>query len=147
MTGARLRFALALLLFLAWLGWLALAYFGKGEHPVLSRSQLLAATHLVVADIGPGPDGLPATLTVVETLKGEPISGSPDVWNLPSALPPGAARFPGSGRYLVPLAGDGKTYRIADPAPSPGYPQEAAARPRIYPWGEATRAQMAALGW
>ena len=146
MTGARIRFALALTLFLAWLGWLAVAYFEKGKHPVLSRSQLLAATHLVVADIAPGADGLPQTLTAVETIKGEPVTGTVDVRNLPSALTPGAEAFAGPGRYLVPLVSDGRVYRIADPAPSPGYPQQAAARPRIYTWDEATRKQLAALG-
>ena len=146
MTGARTRFALALALFLAWLSWLAVAYYEKGKHPVLSRSQLLAATRLVVADITPGADGLPQTLTVVETIKGEPVTGTLNVPNLSSALTPGAQAFAGAGRYLVPLVGDGRDYRVADPAPSPGYPEQAAQRPRIYAWDEATRKQLAALG-
>ena len=148
MTGVRLRFALALALFLGWLGWLAVAAREKGKHPILSRSQLTAATHLVVADIAPGPDGLPSKLIVTETLKGEPIAAASGivVANLSSALPPGAAEFLGAGRYLVPLVGDGRGYRVADLAPSPGYPQGESARPRIYPWDDATRAQLAGLG-
>ena len=147
MIGVRLRFAVCLGLFLAWLGWLALANWEKGKHPVLSRSQLLAATHLVVADITPGADGLPRTLTVVETLQGEALpAGVVEVGNLPSALTPGAAAFAGAGRYLVPLSGSGNRIKIADAASSPGYPREAADRPRIYAWDDATRRQLMALG-
>ena len=146
MTGVRLRFALCLGLFLAWLGWLALANFEKGKHPVLSRSQLLGATRLVVADIELGADGLPAKCAVVEPLKGEPLTGAIEVINLPSALTPGGAAL-AAGRYLLPLSGDAARLKIADAAASPGYPRDVAERPRVYAWDDATRRQLAALGF
>lgn len=144
MTGARVRFGMALVAFLAWLGWLAVAVVEKDKHSVVSRSQLLAATHWVVADIAAGADGLPKTLTVVETLKGDPLTGTLVVSNLPSATLPGGSFT--AGRHLVPLAGDERGYRVADPAPSPGYAQEPAERPRIYAWNDSTQAQLAGLG-
>ena len=58
MIFARARFAVALIAFLAWLGWLAVAVAKKGD-PVLSRAQLLNATHLVYAEVTVGDDGLP----------------------------------------------------------------------------------------
>ncbi len=149
MTGVRLRFAAAVALFLGWLGWLGVAVLEKGKHPVVSRSQLTAATHVVVAEVTVGPDGLPApTAKVVETLSGPALPAETviEVLNLPSALPPGAGQFPGPGRYLVPVVNDGPTYRVAGLPSSPGYDAATPARPAVYVWDEATRAQLVGLG-
>lgn len=150
MRGVRLRFAAAMVLFLGWLGWLGVAVLEKGKHPVVSRAQLTAATHVVVAELTVGPDGLPATTArVVETLSGPAIPADTmvEVMNLPSALPPGAGQFPGPGLYLVPVVGEGSTYRVAGLPSSPGYDAATPARPAVYVWDDATRAQLAGLGF
>ena len=142
MTAARARFAVALIAFVAWLGWLAVAVAKKGD-PVLSRAQLLNATHLVYAEVTVGGDGLPrATATVVEVVRGTALSGEIGVLNLPTALPAGAKSFPGPGVYLLPLGGDGKTFRVVGLPRSPGYDAADPVRPVIYPATAATRAQL-----
>ena len=142
MIVARARFAVALIAFLAWLGWLAVAVAKKGD-PVLSRAQLLNATHLVYAEVTVGDDGLPrATATVVEVVRGTALAGEIGVLNLPAALPAGAKSFPGPGVYLLPLGGDGKTYRVVGLPRSPGYDAADPVRPVIYPATDATRVQL-----
>ncbi len=145
MTFARLRFAVALLAFVAWLSWLAVAVAQKGN-PVLSRAQLLNATHLVYAEVSVGDDGLPKpTATVVEVARGDGVSGNITVLNLPKALPSGAKSFPGPGLYLLPLGGDGKTFRVVGLPRSPGYEAADPVRPVIYPATDATRVQLQRL--
>ena len=145
MTVARARFAIALLAFVAWLGWLAVAVAKKGD-PVLSRAQLLNATHLVYAEVTVGDDGLPnPTATVVEVARGGQLSGEIAVLNLPKALPAGAKSFPGPGVYLLPLGGDGKTFRVVGLPRSPGYDAADPVRPVIYPATDATRSQLRRL--
>ena len=139
---ARARFAVALIAFVAWLGWLAVAVAKKGD-PVLSRAQLLNATHLVYAEVTVGDDGLPrATATVVEVVRGTALAGEIGVLNLPTALPAGAKSFPGPGVYLLPLGGDGKTFRVVGLPRSPGYDAADPVRPVIYPATAATRVQL-----
>jgi len=145
MTFARLRFAVALVAFLAWLGWLAVAVASKGD-PVLSRAQLMNATHLVYAEVAVGDDGLPRpTATVVEVVRGTGVAGEIAVLNLPTALPAGAKSFPGPGVYLLPLGSDGKTFRVVGLPRSPGYDAADLVRPVIYRATEATRTQLARL--
>ena len=149
MTGARIRLVVAAALFLGWIGWLGYAVSQKGRSPVLSRAQLTAATHLVVADVAADAEGLPApAVKVVEVLKGDgPAKGGTiEVMRLASAMPPGAAGFPGPGQYLLPLVGDGKTYRVAGLPRSPGYEATTPERPQIYVWDDETRAQLHGLG-
>ncbi len=142
MIVARARFAVALIAFVAWLGWLAVAVAKKGD-PVLSRAQLLNATHLVYAEVTVGDDGLPrATATVVEVVRGTALAGEIGVLNLPAALPAGAKSFPGPGVYLLPLGGDGKTFRVVGLPRSPGYEAADPVRPVIYPATDATRVQL-----
>ena len=145
MTFARLRFAVALLAFVAWLGWLAAAVALKGD-PILSRAQLLNATHLVYAEVTVGDDGLPRSgATVVEVARGEAVTGNITVLNLSKALPAGAKSFPGPGVYLLPLNGDGKTFRVVGLPRSPGYDAADPVRPVIYPATAATRLQLQRL--
>ena len=148
MTAYRVRFAVILLVFLGWLGWLAAGVADKGRVPLVSRAQLTGATHVVVAEVAVGPDGLPATTaTVVETVTGPPLpaGGVVEVLNLASALPPGAGQFPGAGRYLLCLTGTGP-YRVAGLPRSPGYDPADPPRPMVYAWDAGTRAQLKALG-
>ncbi len=149
MNRARVRFALALVAFLAWLGWLAVAVAEKGKHPVVSRAQLAAATHVVVATVTAGPDDLPATTaTVTRTLRGTAIPPGTvlEVFNLSGAQVPGAGTHPAPGEYLIALVSDGRTYRVAGLPRSPGYEPAEPDRPMVYPWDAATSAQLRALG-
>lgn len=149
MSFARLRFAIALIAFLAWLTWLAVAVAQKGTSPVVSRAQLAAASHLVVCKVTVGDDGLPAiTATVVESLSGPTLRPGEviEVLNLNSAMPPGASALPGEGEYLLPLVGDRGTYRVAGLPRSPGYEAAETVRPAIYRYDAATRAQLRGLG-
>jgi hypothetical protein len=70
-----------------------------------------------------------------------------EVLNLPAAKPPGTADlFPGAGRYLLPLVGDGKTFRVAGLPRSPGYEPTTPVRPPVYKWDADTQAQLRGLG-
>ena len=153
MTRARLLFVLALVAFLGWLGWLGYAVYAARYAPdkpvVLSRAQLTAATHLIVADVTVAGDGLPAPIArVVEVVKGDGVAAGTEVevLNLPSAKPPGTGGFPGAGRYLLPVVGDGKTFRVAGLPRSPGYEPTPIERPPVYLWNDDTQAQLRGLG-
>lgn len=155
MTRARILFALALTAFLGWLGWLGYAVYAARYAPdksaVLSRAQLTAATHLIVAEVTVGEDGLPdSKVKVAEVLKGSGVAPGTEVevLHLRSAKPPGSGAFPGSGPYLLPVVGSDKTFSVAGLPRSPGYESSSASGDRlpIYPWNEATRAQLRGLG-
>ena len=154
MSRARLLCVLALAAFVGWLGWLGAAVYqaryAPGRSPVLSRAQLTAATYLIVADVSVDPEQLPApTVKVVEVLKGDnpPAVGSTvEVLGLRSAKPPGPGDFPGPGTYLLPVVGDGKTFRVAGLPRSPGFEATQGDRSPIYVWNDETKAQLRGLG-
>jgi hypothetical protein len=148
MSRARLRLVIAAALFVGWLAWLGYAVSQRNNAPVVSRAQLTAATHLLVAEVSVGEDGLPTpTVKVIEVLRGENVDKAQpiQVMNLPAAMPPGANGFPGAGTYLIPVIGDGLTFRVAGLPRSPGYEPVSPARPTIYLWNDATRAQLKGL--
>jgi hypothetical protein len=151
MSGRRLLLLLAAAAYLGWLGWLAVAvYDGRSAPtPVVSRAQLTAATHLLVADVEVGPEGYPAgAVKVTKVLRGEGLTpgAQVEVLGLGSALPPGAEKFPGAGAYLIPAVGDGRSFRVAGMPRSPGYEPLPLARPTIYRWDADTEAQLRGLG-
>jgi hypothetical protein len=155
MTRARLFYIVALAAFLGWLGWLGYAVYAARYAPekpvVLSRAQLTAATHLLVADVTVAEDGLPAPVAkVVEVVKGNGVAPGADVevLNLPAAKPPGPGGFPGPGRYLLPAVRTEQTgpFRVAGLPRSPGFEPTPVERPPIYPWTDDTRAQLRGLG-
>jgi hypothetical protein len=153
MTRARAFLLVTAVLFVAWLAWLGyavyIARFSPDPPVVVSRAQLTAATHLVVADVAIDSQGYPAPgPRVVEVLKGDgPAVGSAiTVHRLGSAKPPGPGPFPGPGQYLLPLVGDGSTFSIAGLPRSPGYEPGSVERPAVYRWTEDTRAQLRGLG-
>lgn len=148
MSGARLRFVIAAALFVAWLAWLGYAVSQRNNTPVLSRAQLTASTHLLVVEVSVGQDGLPtSTVKILEVLRGENVDTTQpaEVLNLPAAMPPDANGFPGAGSYLLPVIGDGRTFRVAGLPRSPGYESATPARPTIYHWNDHTRAQLKGL--
>jgi hypothetical protein len=148
MSFARVRLVIAAVAFIGWLTWLGFAVMQRGTVPLVSRGQITGATYLVVAEVTRGGDGLPApTAKVTEVLRGAIPAGEIEVLNLPSARAPGAEDSPEGGLYLLPLTGDGKTYRIAGLPRSPGYEPATPARPVIYPWeNDDVRKQLAGLG-
>ncbi len=148
MSRARILLIVATVAFVGWLAWLAVAVAQKGKAPVVSRAQLTAASHILVVDVQVGDDGLPKSQAkVLRVLRGEGVlpDATIEVVNMPSAMPPGASGFPGSGEYLLLLVSDGSTYRIAGMPRSPGYEPTSPVRPTIYRWGPDTEAQLCGL--
>jgi hypothetical protein len=155
MTIARLRLIGAAVLFVGWLGWLGYAVWNKGTVQIVSRAQLTAATHLVVAEVAVGPDGQPlprVTVTeVIQAPEGDQPTGELEVERLPSAMTPlpvvGETRTPPAGMYLLPLVKtDAGRYRLAGLPASPGYPPREPDRPRIYPWTADVQTQLRKVG-
>lgn len=155
MTFARLRLVAAALLFVGWLGWLGWAVWNKGTVQIVSRAQLAAATHLVVARVSAGDDGQPSPrVTVTDVLQapdGDRPAGELEVERLPAAVTPlpvaGESRTPPPGEYLLPLVKtDAGRYRLAGLPASPGYAATNPERPRIYPWTADVQAQLRKLG-
>lgn len=153
MSRGRILLAVAVAAYVGWLSWLGYAVYvarWTDKSPVVSRAQLIAATHLVVAEVTVEADGLPAPgVKVAEVLRGDGLAAGAtvEVLNLPAAKPPGTADlFPGPGKYLLPLVGDGKTYRVAGLPRSPGYEPTTPVRPAVYKWDADTQAQLRGLG-
>ena len=138
-SWARLRLALALLAFLGWVGYLA--WLTRGARSVVvSRSQVAAADHLVVARLRAGPDGRPAPEATVREVLARGGDSAPAEGPLRVANLPEARGFAGEGDYLLPLSGAGGRYLLTPPPRSPGY--EAPQRPWVYPWTESVREQL-----
>lgn len=151
MTWPRMRLAIAVAAFVAWIGWLAVAVFSNGKVPVVSRAQLTAATCLVVADLALDDQALPkGTITVAAVVSGEgaKVDEQLTVGNLPKSIAAGRYATPLPGPHLIPLAkaADG-TWKIAGLPPSPGYSLADPDRPLVYPWNDEVKRQMRALGF
>jgi hypothetical protein len=154
MTFARVRFAVALAVFVGWLAYLGYAVWCNTFHKpeLVSRAQLTEAVVLVVADVKVDDEGKPSSEVTVSALlsRGGPKPGDAvQVARLPAAQPPGQP-FPGPGQYLLPLVPDGaepNRFKVAGLPRSPGYPAIDPVRPVIYPWNEAVQAQLRKLGY
>jgi hypothetical protein len=151
MKAARVRLALTLAVFLAWLGYLGYLVAERpakrlasdsedGEFVILSRPQLLVSDIDVIAQARKGSDTVtvsqvlfPATDAARE-LQGKEIK----ITNLADCRPPGDRKgalpdLSADGEYLLPLQDpgpDGKEYRVAVTPLSPGFHRST---PRIYP--------------
>jgi hypothetical protein len=139
--AAKLRLALAVLLFAAWLGWLLYLVLTTAttRQIVLSRPQFLVSSLDVIAQIdqieGPAPE-----VTIREVLWPENQVQKLQRKKIKvEKLGEARADWIGPGEYLLPLvqmADDG--YQVARTPPSPGFHQGG---PRIYPLTEETRGQ------
>jgi hypothetical protein len=147
----RTRLALAAVLFVAWIGYLAVLAWTTSRPVVLSRPQFLVANLYVIAEL-PGSDRPAADVTVreaggpgVDRDKVKP-GGRVKVINLPEVGP--AQGWHGAGEYILPLSKrqDG-TFQVTPIPPSPGFAADAgrAERLRIYPATRETRAQLRQL--
>jgi hypothetical protein len=135
MTGAKIRLAIAAVLFVGWLCWLAYLVVTKNDPVVVSRSQMMAATHFVVANVAVDAQGRPETkVAVVRDLHpvGAPLAGTITVANIKDARIGGASDFTAGGPFLLPLTAipNSNSYDLTPPPRSPG--NEGALRPR--PW-------------
>src|SRR5580692_7890809 len=100
----RVRFFVALTLFIGWLGYLGYAALTKSHSPIVSHAQAAATELAVVADVEAKDDGKPAIKAkVVESLTpgGPPAGTVLLVLNLPDAH-----GFEGPGQYLLLLTPD-----------------------------------------
>ncbi len=162
MFAARVRLISALVLFLTWMTWLGITVFTHRTSPpdVLSRSQLLSASSLIVADVSLGEDGLPnETVAVVFKVgTGTAITrGSIRVRNLKSAQTTLAEKLEPGRHLLLLVGGENDLYDIA------GWPRSAGVesrspgeelmndkkvrRPVVYPWTPSVEAQLKSLGY
>jgi hypothetical protein len=151
MKRPRLRFLLALALFLAWIGWLTYlvqatnsSLLQVAKPVVLSRPQFLVSSLDVLAEVAV-IDRDPAEVAVhavswpkdkdAEDLVGKKI--------FVSHLPECRDDWTGPGEYILPLMRFGeKGYQIVPIPRSPGFPYS---RPRIYPSTPQTREQLQAI--
>lgn len=151
MTWPRVRLAIAVTAFVAWIVWLALAVFSNGKVPVVSRAQLTAATCLVVADIALDDQALPKdSISVSAVISGEglKIGQQFTVENLPKAIAAGRYATPLPGPHLIPLTKSANgNWKVAGLPPSPGYQIVDPDRPLIYPWNDEVKKQMKGLGF
>lgn len=164
MTAARLRLFIALVAFFGWMALLGVTVFRHRTMPleILSRSQLLEATHQAVVEIALQADGLPEPNVGLEQNLGErgTLPATFRIENLAAAQSSLALPLH-AGKYLVLLQhSGGTTYRIAGWPRMPGIearqPGEEyitfkktaqVRRPVVYPWDASTQAQLRSLGY
>jgi hypothetical protein len=146
MSVAKMRLALAVLLFAAWLGWLSYLVLARTWTPpvVLSRPQFLESKLDVIAQVD-RIDGNEPEVAIREVLRPEDqsqkLTGKAiKVVNLTEAR----EDWRGPGEYIFPLVPSGEQkYEIAPIPRSPGY--AGGGRPHIYPLTEETRKQYQAI--
>lgn len=145
MKFATVRFAIALAIFIAWLGWLLNLALTTARPIVLSEPQFLVSRLDVLAQVdsikGNGDEVIvrevhfPPTESelVGKKIKITNLDQCKDDWQGAETL------------YILPLVADGKDmYRVAPLPRSPGFagPGSKAGRPRIYPVTPETRKQL-----
>jgi hypothetical protein len=139
MVPAKFRFWGALIVFLAWLAYLAFLVSEKVQNRVvLSRPQFLVSTLDVIAEV----DDLASNQVVVKEVHwpaghDELVGKMITVTNLAECK----EDWNGPGEYILPLLPQKDEYRVAPLPRSPGFPAYAA-RPRMYPATPDTRQQL-----
>jgi hypothetical protein len=143
MTGAKVRLALAALLFFGWLGLLGYTAYTKSRAPIVSRAQAAGTVVAVRAKLTDGGDGRPARQA--EALDNVTATGpKPGPILVPNL--PNASGFTGTGEYLLLLVPevslDGTdTYRVTGQQRSPGADLDGVGPPKIYAWSADVEAQ------
>ena len=103
MRAARIRLIVASLALAGWLGFLGYLALGHPKPVVVSHSQLLAASNVVKAELGPVTQG-PAKVRVIESFAGQPTpDGAMVVTNLDQVRLPSGKPLTEAGTYLLPL--------------------------------------------
>jgi hypothetical protein len=136
------RLVIPLALLVGWLGWLGYLAATKTNAVVVSRSQVMAATHFVLANVALDPEtGQPdRQVTVVQDLRpdGQPIAAGATitVQNIKDArIAGGPDGFKDAGPYLLPLTATSEGVYVLTPPPrAPGAEGPGRARPWAYVW-------------
>ena len=139
MKGTRIRFIVAAILLFGWLGWLGYLAATKTNPVILSRSQVMASSHFVLAKVSVDEStGLPVReVEIVTDLRpnGEPLVGMVRISNLPDARIAGSsAAFSEPGPYLLMLTKTPAGYELTQPPRSPGYDGVVRPQPWAYVW-------------
>ncbi len=143
MRKSRVFLAVTALAFFGWVGWLGYLAFTKAKPVVVSRSQLVASTHFVVARVTLDSEGWPnPDVQVVTDLrpKGAALTGTIRVRNLKTARMPGQAYPPDwkpDVEYLLALTrGPDDQFELTGQPPAPGEVRDKReqAKPWVYPW-------------
>ena len=143
MKKSRAFLVITALAFFGWLGWLGYLAFDKAKPAVVSRSQVLAATHFVVVKITLDREGWPTPdVQVVQDLrpKAAPLGGKIRVRNLKTGRMPGQSYPPDwkpDVEYLLPLTRVSEDeFELTGQPPAPGEVREKReqAKPWVYPW-------------
>jgi hypothetical protein len=150
MTFARIRLVVAALLLLGWLSYLGYLALGHPRAVVVSRSQMLAATYVVKAEVALDSAGKPeGTATVLESFgpqrlpQGEKII----IDNLNEARLTGTKPLSAAGEYLLLLerVPGARQFRVVNALAAAG--RESTHLFLVYPWsGEVERQTLAAIG-
>jgi hypothetical protein len=124
MNAAKLRLALALGLFAAWIGWLGyLALPSTTPREVLSHAQFLVSQVDAIARVDAADSGNPNPLVRIEEVhwpaeKSQELVGQTvRITNLGSFV----QGWNGPGSYILPLQANGTDYQIAAIPRSPGF--------------------------
>jgi hypothetical protein len=137
MKAARVRLIVASVLLVAWLGYLGYLVLYERHPVVVSRSQVMASTHFVLANITLGPDGLPVTaVTVTQDLRplGTAISGTIKVRNMKEARIGGDKSFEDKVPYLLMLTKTEDGFELTSPPQTPRGDSGTRGRPWVYRW-------------
>ena len=147
MKGAKVRLVVASILFVGWLGYLAFLAFNYSRPVVVSRSQMMIATHLAEAKIFLENDR-PVRAEIIRFLGKTPEAdvkpGTEPILiaDLQSALQINQKPLQNEGIYLLPLVEQGKSkYALVSPPRSPGL-ESPPARPLIYPFSPEVEKQV-----
>ena len=146
MKPARLRLALVVVLFLAWIAWLTyLALPTVTPRLVLSHAQFLESQLDVIARVDTDAEGRPAATVRVDEVhwpdKARDLVGK----NLIVTNLGHSKGFTGPGLYILPLIHANDTYQVAPVPRSPGFDGASSRAARIYPADDLARKQLAEI--
>jgi hypothetical protein len=141
MKVARIRLGIAMLLLLGWLGYLGFLVLFERDPIVVSRSQVMASTQFVLANVTVDPtDGLPTkSVSVVEDLRpmGKSLTNQAiTIWNIKDARVAGSSDgFRGKGPFLLMLTKSGTDgFELTPPPRSTGGDTLVHPKPWAYRW-------------
>ncbi len=144
MRFARYRLILAALLFLGWLGWLGYLALDHAKAVVVSHSQLLVASYVIVGEITLDASGKPSPdIKIIESsdARALPKGRTFAVENLDEIRLPSGKAVSSNGAYLLLVVQIGtQRFQVARApkatSPEPGHP------PVIYPWTDEVERQV-----
>lgn len=142
MKAARARLIVAAVLIVGWLGYLGYLALGQSKPIVLSRSQLLHATHFVKADVALDAGNKPnASIKVVDSFGRNRIADETvEVVNVADVRLPDGKPLP-AGTFFLPLVAIGpQKYRVVSPLGP-----ESQAKVTAYPWSDDVERQVREL--